>query len=118
MKDEQQSVTDICAAAAGYLANKDLKSALTNYQKALEIDKNCYDGLVGCGLVYFKMSGELTSSENKSDLFNNAIIHFEKADSIKPVEKDILLCMQEIYSAQGSGSSTKLKGINERLHEE
>jgi len=118
MRDEQQSVTDICATADGYLANKDLKSALSYYQKALEIDHNCYDGLLGSGLVYYKMCGELTSSEDNTELFNKAIIQFEKADSIKPVEKEILFCMQEVYSAQGSGSSSKLKGINERLHDD
>lgn len=116
MKDEQQKVTELCATAAVYLAGDDVTSALSFYQKALDIDPNHPDSLIGCGLAYYKTAGMQATVENKTELYANAIVQFEKADNIKPVEHDILICMQEIYTIQGS--SSKLKGINERLRNE
>jgi tetratricopeptide (TPR) repeat protein len=104
-----------CLQATECLKNEDLNNALEYYQKALKINDLHYDAIIGTGIVKNQMAKKTTDSGKNNELLQNAITQFEKADSINPVQKEILIMMKEIYSAQGKGE--KVRGINERIHE-
>ncbi len=115
MTNENKDAAAFCKQAAAYLASDDLNQAQAFYKKALEQDKDNYDALIGYGVASCKIAQAKNSDSEKITLYDDAIKCFEKADAEAPVEKEILIYMQQIYAAIGSGN--KLKGINDRIHE-
>ena len=104
-----------------------MKSAETDYKKAIELKPDYFDALYNLGVLYNnhgvvlnKIADQITdNAKNKTanDLalakFTNALPVLEKALELNPKDKNTMFALKQIYAR--TQQPDKVKEINERL---
>lgn len=102
--------------------------ALENYRKGLEVDDQNADAIYSIGALYYNkaavMSQELVAMEEDFSkegirkyeakqaeilkLFDDALPYFQRAESLKPDDSNILIALKEIYAKKGSAEDLEI----------
>ncbi len=85
------------------------------YQKQIDNNPAQFEPRYAMGKLYYEQASREGSPESSAkQLLQQSAEHLEKADLIKPGNRDNLTMLREIYTI--TNHSDKAKGINERLN--
>lgn len=105
-------------------------SAVKAYEETIELDPAYFDAYFNLGALYFNKGGDVINEANKlplgdkkydamdaqgKELLNKALPYLEKAEQIKPGDRDTLISLKEIYTRLALYD--KLKVINDKLNQ-
>lgn len=106
-----------------------IDAAMSDYNKAVEIKADYFDGWYNMGALYFNkgvdlinQANELPTSEQKqydemkgqaTDAFKTALPYLENAEKLNPDDKNTLLSLKELYLR--TSNTEGYKRINEKL---
>jgi hypothetical protein len=86
------------------------------YQKQIEKNPSQFEPHYEMGKLYFEHATQAGSKEPSAEKWlKQSAEHLEKADQIKPDNRDNLTMLREVYTM--TYDSEKVKGINERLRD-
>lgn len=88
--------------------------AIDTYKELLSIDPEFFDACFNMGAMYYNKGGDIINIANQlpiseqvqfdklmaqgNEFLQKALPYFEKAESLKPDDKDVLLSLKEIYT--------------------
>lgn len=102
--------------------------AMKNYEAALKVDDTNADAIYSIGALYYNkaavMSQELVAMEDDFSkegirkyeakqaeilgLFDKALPHFKRAETLKPNDQNVMIALKEIYAKKGSPEDLKI----------
>ena len=87
-----------------------------HYQKQIEKTPSQFEPHYALGKLYYEQAAKGGSSTDPSvtQWLQHSAEHLEKADQIKPDNRDNLSMLRQVYTM--THDSEKVKGINERLN--
>ncbi len=112
-----------------YDQKKDIENAAVSYEKAIQLDASYFDAYYNLGALYFNRGAELINESNdlplkeaqKSEMlrkeaevfFQKALPFLEKANELKPDDKNTMISLRNIYAR--TNQNEKYKMINDKL---
>ena len=104
------------------------EKALENYRKCLDLDDRNADAIYSIGALYYNKAAVMTQElvEMEEDfskegirryeakqseilqLFDEALPYFQRAESLKPDDSNILIALKEIYAKKGSAEDLEI----------
>lgn len=107
---------------------KDTAKAEEQYRKAIEIDPQYADAVIGLGRIYYNQAVEIQSEANAlndqkkfnelnkkaKDLFTKALPYFEKAVTLQPDNSEYMMALRGIY--YNLGMNDKVAEIEKKLN--
>ena len=106
-------------------------NALKNYQKALSVDDENADAAYSIGALYYNKAALVSKQKKEVDdrpyskenlresqalesqikqLFDEALPNFQRAESLNPNDRNILIALKELYAKRGSEKDLELSG--------